>query len=65
MSEGRIAGVIGLGSMGMGAARSLVAAGIETWGTDVRAESVADFVANGGKGAANPAELASKVDLYT
>jgi L-threonate 2-dehydrogenase len=62
MSEGRIAGVIGLGSMGMGAARSLVAAGIETWGTDVRAESVEDFVANGGKGAANPAELASKVD---
>lgn len=62
MSEGRIAGVIGLGSMGMGAARSLVAAGVETWGTDVRAESVADFVAHGGRGAASPAALASKVD---
>ncbi|WP_420403216.1 L-threonate dehydrogenase [Nisaea sp.] len=62
MAEKRIAGVIGLGSMGMGAARSLVAAGVETWGTDVRAESVADFTATGGKGAASPAELAAHVD---
>lgn len=58
----KVAGVIGLGSMGMGAARSLVNAGIECWGTDVRAASVEDFVKHGGKGAASPAEMAPHVD---
>jgi 3-hydroxyisobutyrate dehydrogenase-like beta-hydroxyacid dehydrogenase len=43
--------VVGLGSMGMGAARACVAAGLETWGIDPRAEACDAFVAAGGAGA--------------
>lgn len=55
-------GVIGLGSMGMGAARSAVRQGIATWGYDPRGEAVAEFVQVGGKGAASVAELAAHCD---
>lgn len=44
--------VVGLGSMGMGAAVSCVRAGLETWGVDPRAEAREAFLAAGGAGAA-------------
>ena len=42
-------GVVGLGSMGDGMARSLLRAGIATWGFDVAAERVAAFAEAGGR----------------
>jgi 3-hydroxyisobutyrate dehydrogenase-like beta-hydroxyacid dehydrogenase len=44
--------VVGLGSMGGGAARACVAAGLETFGIDPRPDACAAFVAAGGAGAA-------------
>ena len=55
-------GVIGLGSMGMGAACSLVKRGFVTQGFDLRSESLASFEAAGGVPAKSPAEAASGVD---
>ena len=48
--------VIGLGSMGLGMARSLLRAGFTVAGFDVSADAVARFVAAGGRAAATPAE---------
>ena len=42
-------GVIGLGSMGLGVARTLCRAGFETWGFDVRDASVLEFEEAGGQ----------------
>lgn len=47
--------------MGMGAARSLLRAGFETWGCDNRPERLAAFAAEGGKTATSPLELAPHV----
>src|SRR5882724_4187937 len=55
--------VIGLGSMGFGMATSLRRKGIDVTGCDVSADSVARFVADGGKGAKTPAEAAEAVDI--
>src|SRR3954453_13789381 len=55
--------VIGLGSMGFGMATSLRRAGFEVTGCDVSADSVARFVADGGKGAKTPAEAADTADI--
>src|SRR5215216_2780446 len=55
--------VIGLGSMGFGMATSLRRAGLEVTGCDVSADSVARFVADGGKGAATPAEATKAADI--
>ena len=55
--------VIGLGSMGFGMATSLKRAGFEVTGCDVTAQSVARFVAEGGKGAKTPAEAAKSADI--
>jgi 3-hydroxyisobutyrate dehydrogenase len=55
--------VIGLGSMGFGMATSLKRAGFEVTGCDVAADSVARFVAGGGRGAGTPAEAASGADI--
>ena len=55
--------VIGLGSMGYGMATSLRRAGLEVTGCDVSADSVARFVADGGKGAGTPAEAAKAADI--
>src|SRR3954447_19639852 len=55
--------VIGLGSMGFGMATSLRRAGFEVTGCDVSADSVARFVADGGKGAKTPAEAAKDADV--
>ena len=61
-SPQRIA-VIGLGSMGFGMATSLQRAGFAVTGCDVSADSVARFVAGGGRGAATPAEAAREADI--
>ncbi|HEX9241405.1 MAG TPA: L-threonate dehydrogenase [Anaeromyxobacter sp.] len=57
------AGVIGLGSMGLGVARALAAKGLEVHGFDVRPEPVAALIAAGGAGAPTPAALARQVDV--
>src|SRR5689334_2132198 len=57
------AAVIGLGSMGFGMATSLRRAGLEVSGCDVSADTVARFVAEGGKGATTPAEAARNADI--
>ena len=49
--------------MGFGMATSLRRAGFEVTGCDVSAESVARFVADGGKGAKTPAEAAEGADI--
>jgi len=49
--------------MGFGMATSLRRAGFEVTGCDVSADSVARFVADGGKGARTPAEAAKVADV--
>jgi len=64
MSTERIAvGVIGLGTMGMGAACSLLRAGVDTWGCDNRAERLREFTAAGGRTAPTPLDLAQQVSV--
>jgi putative dehydrogenase len=53
-------GVIGLGSMGLGVARSLLRAGFEVHACDVRSEVTRQFAAEGGHAAANPAEVGAR-----
>lgn len=55
-------GVVGLGSMGMGVARSLLRGGFETHICDVRADVVQQLEAEGAKGHADPRALAPQVD---
>ena len=55
--------VIGLGSMGMGVATSLLRGGFETVGCDVSEDAMARFVASGGKAVGNPAEAARDADV--
>jgi putative dehydrogenase len=52
-------GVIGLGSMGIGVARSLVRAGFTVHAYDVRSEVTQQFATEGGHAAASPAEVGS------
>lgn len=56
-------GVIGLGAMGMGVARSLLKAGFPVIVCDLRPEAVQAIVALGGHAADSPAELAKRVDV--
>jgi len=56
-------GVIGLGSMGGGVAKSLLAKKFDTHVYDVRAEAVKAFVALGAKAAATPAALGATCDV--
>ncbi|MBW6495267.1 MAG: NAD-binding protein [Burkholderiaceae bacterium] len=51
-------GVIGLGSMGMGAACSALRNGVTTWGCDPRPEARQAFADAGGQAVASAAELA-------
>ncbi|TWI33281.1 L-threonate dehydrogenase [Paracoccus sulfuroxidans] len=53
------AAVIGLGSMGLGAALSLARAGIPTHGFDLRPQPLAELTAAGGHAAASAAEAAA------
>jgi len=50
-------GVIGLGAMGMGAAKSCLAAGLDVVGCDVFSEARAAFEAAGGKAVSTPVEI--------
>jgi putative dehydrogenase len=63
MSDALTAGVIGLGSMGMGAAVSLVRAGVTTLGLDLRDEARAAFAAHGGMPAPDATTLARVSDV--
>jgi 3-hydroxyisobutyrate dehydrogenase len=56
-------GVVGLGSMGHGAARTALRRGIDTWGLDTREEARDRFAAEGGRVAASLAELAGRCNV--
>ena len=58
-----VAGVIGLGSMGMGMAQSMLKRGIKVAGFDVNAAAVAKLVEAGGGGAASVADVARNADV--
>ena len=59
----RIACVIGLGSMGYGAARSLVRAGFEVRGVDVVEVNLQRFASDGGIASSTPAEGAQGAEI--
>ncbi|WP_211704272.1 NAD(P)-binding domain-containing protein, partial [Paraburkholderia aspalathi] len=59
----RNVGVIGLGAMGMGVARSLLRAGFQVHACDLRSEILQAFVAAGGVGCASPAELGAQCEV--
>jgi L-threonate 2-dehydrogenase len=59
----RKVGVIGLGAMGQGVARSLLRAGFRVHACDVRDEAVQAVVALGGVACATPAELGAQCDV--
>jgi L-threonate 2-dehydrogenase len=58
-----VLGVIGLGSMGLGAAVSALRRGVATWGLDTRAEARERFIAEGGRACASLAELGPACDV--
>ncbi|MFT5591645.1 MAG: putative dehydrogenase, partial [Bradyrhizobium sp.] len=55
-------GIVGLGAMGLGMARSLLRAGLEVHACDIRPEVVQQLVTEGAHAAATPAELAGRVE---
>jgi len=59
----RTLGVVGLGSMGFGAAVSAVKRGVATWGLDTRAEARERFAAAGGRATDTLAELGANCDV--
>ena len=61
-SDGKVLGVIGLGSMGFGAALTALRRGVPTIGMDTRAEARARFVAEGGRATDSLAELGAQCD---
>lgn len=56
-------GVIGLGSMGMGVARTLISKGFPTHAFDIRAAARNTITKAGGTAHRNPAELAEQCDI--
>ncbi|QQE06382.1 NAD(P)-dependent oxidoreductase [Cupriavidus sp. ISTL7] len=56
-------GVIGLGAMGLGVARSLLRAGFRVHACDVRDEVLRGFANEGGIACATPAELGAQCDV--
>jgi 3-hydroxyisobutyrate dehydrogenase len=58
----RNVGVIGLGAMGMGVARSLLRAGFAVHAYDVKKPALDAFAAEGGLACASPAELGGKCE---
>ena len=56
-------GVIGLGAMGLGVARSLLRAGFRTHACDVRRDVLAAFAAEGGIACATPEELGAACEV--
>jgi L-threonate 2-dehydrogenase len=61
--NGVAAGVIGLGSMGLGMAQSLVKRGIRVAGFDINPAAVAKLADAGGSGAPSVADVAKGVDV--
>ena len=59
----QIAGVIGLGSMGLGVARTLLKKGFEVHAYDVRPEVSKAFEQEGGVAAKNPAAIGSNAEV--
>lgn len=57
------AGVIGLGSMGLGMAQSMVKRGIKVAGFDINAAAVTKLAEAGGSGALSVAEVANNADV--
>jgi putative dehydrogenase len=57
------AGVIGLGSMGLGMAQSMVKRGIRVAGFDINSAAVAKLAAAGGSSASSVAEVAKNADV--
>ena len=58
-----VLGVVGLGSMGYGAAVSAMQRGVATWGLDMSEAARTRFAAAGGQLAASLADLASRCDV--
>ena len=56
-------GVIGLGAMGLGIAKTLRNNGYNVHACDVRPGSAADFAKDGGVACSSPADLAARVDV--
>lgn len=63
MSGAKVLGVVGLGSMGYGAAVSAMKRGVSTWGLDTTEAARARFAAAGGQLAASLQDLASRCDV--
>src|SRR5580692_9304964 len=59
----RNVGVIGLGAMGLGVARSLLRAGFRVYACDLRSAVLESFAADGGIACANPAELGAQCEI--
>ena len=59
----RNVGVIGLGAMGLGVARSLLRAGFKVHACDVRTQVLDAFAGEGGIACATPAELGSQCEV--
>lgn len=57
MSKLGTVGFIGLGQMGMGMARNLLAAGYDVLAYDIAAATLEQFVSHGGRRAADPAQI--------
>lgn len=56
-------GIVGLGNMGMGMAKNLVAKGFSVTGFDMSKETLAAFAKLGGQPVQNSAEVGAKVDM--
>ena len=63
MSDAKVLGVVGLGSMGYGAAVSAMKRGVATFGLDSSAAARERFAAAGGQLAASLQELAARCDV--
>ncbi|MDN7599355.1 NAD-binding protein [Burkholderia gladioli] len=59
----RQVGVVGLGAMGLGVARSLLRAGFRVHACDLREDVLAAFAAEGGVPCATPAELGARCEV--
>lgn len=58
-----VAAVIGLGSMGLGMARSMRRQGLDVAGYDITPAAVDRFIVDGGRGSATPANAAEGADI--
>jgi putative dehydrogenase len=66
MAKGKaknLAGVIGLGSMGLGVARTLLAKGFAVYAYDVRPQVLKEFAREGGHACASPAEVGASAPV--